>query len=142
MSIARVTIHTDGASRGNPGPAAIGATIHDDRGNPLAQISRRIGIATNNQAEYMAVIASLEKAIGLGATQVTLLSDSELVVNQLKGRYKVKNAALRHLYQEIVRLTGRLETFTASTVPRGENAAADALANRALDGLPDLEQPG
>jgi ribonuclease HI len=133
LSINKVIIHTDGASRGNPGPAAIGATIHDDKGNLLAAISRRIGVTTNNQAEYLAVISSLEKAISLGVRQVTLLSDSELVIRQLQGRYRVKNMAIKPLYQKVVQLLASLEMFTALSIPREKNATADTLANKALD---------
>ena len=94
MSIERVIIATDGASRGNPGPAAIGATIKDGQGTLIARISRHIGIATNNQAEYQAVIAALNEALRLGARKVDISMDSELVVRQLSGRYRVKNAVL------------------------------------------------
>ena len=128
-----ITIHTDGAARGNPGPAAIGVTLHDGTGKLLAKISERIGVTTNNVAEYRAVIAGLQKAIQLGAKEVSLVSDSELVVRQLNGRYKVKNAGLRPLYSEVVKLAGKLEKFTATNVRRGQNAAADGLANEALD---------
>ncbi len=133
MSIDKVIIHTDGASRGNPGPAAIGATIHDDKGKLLAAISRRIGVTTNNQAEYLAVITALEKAISLGARQVALLSDSELVIRQLQGHYRVKNIAIIPLHQKVVQLLASLDKFTASSIPREQNSAADALANKALD---------
>jgi ribonuclease HI len=133
LSINKVIIHSDGAARGNPGPAAIGATIHDEKGNLVAAISRCIGVTTNNQAEYLAVISALEKAISLGARQVVLLSDSELVIRQLQGRYRVKNAALKPLYQKVVQLLASLDKFSASSVPREQNAAADALANKALD---------
>jgi ribonuclease HI len=135
LSVSKVIVHTDGASRGNPGPAAIGAVLHDDKGILLAEISRRVGRTTNNRAEYLAVVAALEKAIGLGARQVTLLSDSELVVKQLLGRYRVKNTALRPLYLKIVELLASLEKFSAFCVPREQNAAADALANKALDSV-------
>ena len=135
MSVNKVIINTDGAARGNPGPAAIGAVIKDDKGNVLARISRHIGSTTNNQAEYRAVITALEKAVGLGAKVVELKSDSELVVNQLNGRYKIKNAALRPLYQEVVKLAGSLEKITFSYIPRAQNTGADALANQALDNL-------
>ena len=128
-----IIVHTDGASRGNPGPAAIGVTLHDEKGTLLAKISERIGVTTNNVAEYRAVIAGLQKAIKLGAKEVKLVSDSELVVRQLTGRYKVKNAGIIPLYNEVVKLAGRLEKFTASNVRRGQNAAADGLANEALD---------
>jgi ribonuclease HI len=131
----KLTIYTDGAARGNPGPAAIGAVIKDDKSDIVASISRCLGVTTNNQAEYRAIIAALEKAIGLGARQVVLYSDSELVVKQINGQYKVKHAALRPLYMEVVRLAGALESFKIAHIPREKNAAADALANKALDGL-------
>lgn len=133
MTINAVNIHTDGAARGNPGPAAIGVTIKDEKGNLLDTVSKYLGVTTNNQAEYRAVIAGIEKALKLGARQVTLYSDSELVVRQILGRYKVKNAGLMPLYQEALKLIGKLEGFKAVNVPRGKNAEADALANKALD---------
>jgi ribonuclease HI len=123
-------INTDGAARGNPGPAAIGATIRDQNGRLLASISRGIGRTTNNQAEYRAIIAGLEKAVSLGARRVLVKSDSELVVRQLQGLYKIKNTALRPLYQEIVRLAGGLESFKIEYIPREENTEADGLANK------------
>ena len=128
----RLLIHTDGASRGNPGQAAIGATIKDEQGRLLATVARRIGPATNNQAEYRAVIAALEEAIRRGARRVELYSDSELVVKQLKGDYRVKKAALRTLYQSVVRLAGRLDSFRISYIPRSKNKEADDLANGAF----------
>ncbi len=129
----KVIINADGASRGNPGPAAIGATIKDQAGKILANISRSIGTTTNNQAEYQAIIIALEKAINSGAKQVTVKSDSVLVVEQINGRYKIKNTALRPLYQRVVQLTGLLESFAISYIPREQNVEADALANKALD---------
>ena len=95
-------IFTDGTAEPNPGPAAIGAIIKDEQGRVITSISQRIGIATNNQAEYRAIIAALEEAIRLGATHVELNSDSELVVRQISGRYRVKNAALKPLYQQVI----------------------------------------
>jgi ribonuclease HI len=133
LSVNKVIICTDGAARGNPGPAAIAATVKDEKGNPLGNISRRIGITTNNQAEYRAIIAALEKAISLGVRQVELNSDSELVVKQINGRYRVKNTNLRPLYQKVVRLIGSLEGFKISYIPREKNTEADKLANQALD---------
>ncbi|MFC1961775.1 ribonuclease HI family protein [Chloroflexota bacterium] len=127
-------INVDGAARGNPGPAAIGAIIRDKQGNIIAHVSKRIGMTTNNQAEYRAIIAALEKAVSLGARQATVYSDSELMVRQINGRYKVKNTALRPLYQDVVRLIGSLEDFKISHIPRQQNAEADKLANMALDG--------
>ncbi|HEY77994.1 MAG TPA: ribonuclease HI family protein [Dehalococcoidia bacterium] len=127
-----MAINADGASRGNPGPAAIGATIKDEQGGLIARIARPIGRATNNQAEYQAVIAALREAVRLGARKVDIRLDSELVVRQLSGRYRVKNAALKALYQEAKGLLARLETVTIRHVPREQNQEADRLANMAL----------
>jgi len=132
MTPTRLIIYTDGASSGNPGPAAIGAVIQDGQGRVISRISRRIGRATNNQAEYRAIIAALEEAVRLGAREVDIKSDSELVVKQLKGRYRVKKATLRPLYQKVVQLIGSLEAFTIAHIPREQNREADRLANRAL----------
>ncbi len=132
MTVRKVIIHTDGAAEPNPGPAAIGATIKDERGRILASISQRIGWATNNQAEYRAVIAGLEKASELGAQHVDIMLDSQLVVRQINGRYRVKNAALKLLYQRVKELQGSLESFTITHIPRERNKGADRLANRAL----------
>lgn len=133
MDIDKLIIYTDGAARGNPGPAAIGVVLKDEKGNIIATVSRRLAPTTNNQAEYQAIIAGLEKAIGLGVKNVSVKSDSDLVVNQINGRFKIKNTALRPLYQKVVRLTGSLESFSISYIPRSQNSAADALANKALD---------
>jgi ribonuclease HI len=129
----KVIIYTDGAARGNPGPTGIGVVIKDEAGNTLDKISKRLGVTTNNQAEYQAIIVGLERAIGLGAKQVNVRSDSELVVKQVNGQYKIKNTALRPLYQKVVQLTGALESFSIGYIPREQNATADALANKALD---------
>lgn len=133
LSVNKVIIRADGAARGNPGPAAIGVTIKDEQGKLIARISRRIGTATNNQAEYRAIIAALEKAISLSARQVEINSDSELVVRQLNGRYRVKNAALKPLFQKVKQLQASLESFSINHISRQQNAEADNLANRALD---------
>jgi len=135
LNVNKVIIHTDGAARGNPGPAAIGIIIKDEKGNLLARISRCIGVTTNNQAEYQAIITALEKAISLSGRQVVLKSDSELVVKQINGQYKIKNTGLRALYQRVVQLIGSLESFSVSYIPREQNAVADALANKALDNI-------
>jgi len=135
LSITRVVINADGASRGNPGPAAIGVTIKDDKGNLVTSISRRIGRATNNQAEYRAIIAGLEKAIELGAREVMIYSDSELIVKQINGRYRIKNTSLRILYENLVKLISPLEKFSIQHVPRKRSIEADVLANKALDRL-------
>ncbi|MFC2027040.1 ribonuclease HI family protein [Chloroflexota bacterium] len=132
MAIRKVVIHSDGVSRNNPGPAAIGATVKDEQGRLLATISRSIGRATNNQAEYRAVIAALEKAINLGARQIELNLDSELIVRQVTGRYRVKNEALKPLFGRVKKLLGSLEGFSIRHVPRQQNQEADRLANSAL----------
>ena len=132
MAIRKVVIHSDGVSRSNPGPAAIGATIKDKQGRMLATISRSIGRATNNQAEYRAVIAALEKAIELGAQQVELNLDSELVVRQVTGRYRVKNQTLKPLFAEVQKLLDSFESSKIRHVPRRLNREADRLANSAL----------
>jgi len=128
----KLIIHTDGVSRGNPGRASIGAIIRDERGGLVATISQSIGKATNNQAEYRAVIAALEKAISLGADSVELNSDSELIVKQIKGQYRVKKETLRPLYENVMQLKSRLDNFRIRHVQRERNWEADKLANAAL----------
>jgi len=132
MKAERVTIFTDGTSLHNPGPSAIGAIIKDQQGKTLSRISQEIGNATNNQAEYRAIIAALEEAIRLGARYVELNSDSELVVRQLAGRYRVKNAALKPLHQQVKKLQSYLGSLTINHIPREQNREADSLANMAL----------
>ncbi len=123
----------DGASRGNPGPAAIGVLILDEAGTPLRRIGEAIGATTNNVAEYRAVIRAAQEADSLGASRLTLLLDSELLVFQLRGIYKVKAPHLRQYHEEALSILRKLEWWGARHVPREENAAADQLANQALD---------
>lgn len=125
-------IHADGASRGNPGPAAIGATIKDEQGKLIACISQGIGRTTNNQAEYRAVIAALEKAIRLGAEEVDINLDSQLVVKQISGEYRVKKPALKPLYQRVKQRQSLLKGFSIAYIPRRQNKEADRLASRVL----------
>ncbi len=132
MSTKKVIINTDGTAEPNPGPAAIGATIKDEQGKIIATISQSIGRATNNEAEYRAVIAALEYAIRLGANQVDMRSDSELIVRQINGQYRVKKASLKPLYQQVKQLQSQLEDFTITHIPREQNTEADRLANIAL----------
>lgn len=127
----KAIIHVDGASKGNPGAAAIGATIKDEQGRLIACISQRIGHATNNQAEYRAVITALEKVIRLGADDIELYSDSELVVKQIRGEYRVKKATLKPLHQQARQLQGRLDRFVIKHIPRQQNTEAHRLADRA-----------
>ncbi len=133
MNVTKAFVWVDGGARGNPGPAAIGAVVKDEQEQLITSLSRRIGIGTNNQAEYMALIAALEKAISLGARQVHVKSDSELMVKQLNGNYRVKNANLKRLYQKVKQLQGSLQEFTITHIPRQQNQEADRLVNRALD---------
>jgi ribonuclease HI len=132
MTAKKLVIYTDGASLGNPGLAAIGAVIKDEQGKLMARISQPIGQATNNQAEYRAIIAALEKAVSLGASEVVLNSDSELVVKQINGRYRVKKPSLKPLYQKVKQLQSQLQDFSIAHIPRQQNREADRLANRAL----------
>ena len=132
MKVKRVIIFTDGTAEPNPGPAAIGATIKSEQGRLITSISQRIGRATNNQAEYRALIAALQEALRLGAKEVDINMDSELVVRQINGEYRVKNAALKPLYQQVKHLLGLLEGFTITHIPRQQNSEADKLANIAL----------
>jgi ribonuclease HI len=133
-----LALYIDGASRGNPGPAGIGVVIKDPAGRTVAEISEFIGRGTNNVAEYRALIRGLEEAANLGARTVTVRSDSELLVRQLKGEYKLKSPDLSPLHLEAHRLLKGFGRTSVERIARGENAAADALANRALDaGAPE-----
>ena len=134
MAEGRWVVYSDGASRGNPGPAAIGAAVYDSAGHEVHAVSRRIGRATNNEAEYRAAIAGLEAALALGARDVELVMDSELVVRQLNLRYKVRNPALRRLFGRIKDLQWRFASFEVRHVRREQNRRADELANLAFDG--------
>jgi ribonuclease HI len=128
-----VVAYADGASRGNPGPSSYGVVVFDADGKELHRSSRALGHGTNNQAEYQGAIAALEAALGLGARDVELRMDSELVVRQLSGRYKVRNPKLARLYKRILDLRSRFDRVALVHVPRAQNAVADALANEALD---------
>jgi ribonuclease HI len=129
----KVVLHVDGGARGNPGPAAIGVVISDPDGETLEELAEPIGVATNNVAEYRAVLRGVERARALGATEVEIVNDSELVARQLTGAYKVKHQAMKPLHAEAI---GALRGFAAwriRTVPRTQNARADELVNQALD---------
>jgi ribonuclease HI len=128
-------LFTDGGARGNPGPAAYGYVLEADDGTILAQEGKTIGRATNNVAEYRALIAGLEKALELGLANVTVVSDSELVVKQMRGEYRVKNEALRDLRDEAETLARRLGRVAYTNVRRAENELADRLVNEALDAV-------
>jgi ribonuclease HI len=124
----------DGASRGNPGPSGIGIVIEDRGGATKVKISGYIGRTTNNQAEYRALIVGLREAARLKAEHVDIMSDSELLVEQVCGRYKVRSAQLRNLFEEVKELLAGFRSSAISYIPREQNRVADALANQAFDG--------
>jgi ribonuclease HI len=126
-------VHFDGGARGNPGPAAIAAVISTPDGDPVEERSTVIGEATNNVAEYRALLLGIERARALGAASVELIGDSELIVRQVRGEYKVKDAGLRPLHAAATAALRGFERWSIRNVPRTENAAADALVNAALD---------
>jgi ribonuclease HI len=129
----RARLSTDGGARGNPGPAAFGYVLETDDGTVLAAHGETIGVATNNVAEYRALVAGLEKALELGVDEVDVVSDSQLLVRQMKGEYKVKNEALRKLSLEAAALARKLRRVTYRSVLREHNELADRLVNEALD---------
>ena len=129
----KARLSTDGGARGNPGPAAYGFVLESDDGTVLAAEGAAIGVATNNVAEYRALVAGLERALELGVDDVEVVSDSELLVKQMRGEYKVKNEALRGLSLEASRLGRRLRSVSYKSVRREHNELADRLVNEALD---------
>jgi len=128
-----IFIHCDGASRGNPGLAGAGATLQDAEGRLVHEVARYLGHKTNNEAEYMALILALEAAHGLGAREVSVRCDSELMVKQMKGEYRVKHPNLKPLHAKVRILAGQFSHFDIRHVRREHNGEADALANRAID---------
>jgi ribonuclease HI len=140
--------HCDGGSRGNPGPAGFGAVIIDARGETLAELSEFLGTRTNNFAEYSGLLAVLGWALERGHSRLKVVSDSELMVKQIQGKYKVNSPDLKPLWQEARNRIGRLEDFEISHALRHKNKEADALANQAMDrgmrrggGAPDESVP-
>ena len=134
----------DGGARGNPGPAAAAAVVSAPDGRVLDQAAVTLGHATNNVAEYQGLLLGLERAAALGATEVDFVNDSELIAKQVNGDYKVKHQDLKPLHAQAQEALGRFERWSIRSVPRAENAAADALVNRALDGeeiAPDPPAP-
>jgi ribonuclease HI len=129
----KARLSTDGGARGNPGPAAYGYVLETEDGTVLAAHGEAIGQATNNVAEYRALLAGLEKALELGVDDLEVVSDSELVVKQMRGEYKVKNEALRELALEAARLGRQLRSVSYTAVRREHNELADRLVNEALD---------
>lgn len=135
--MSRVTVNVDGGARGNPGPAAIGIVVRDGAGEVVEEAGERIGEATNNVAEYKALLRGIELAASQGATEVELIGDSELVVRQVEGKYKVKNAGIKPLHEEVKRALREFDSWSIRHVPRAQNADADRLVNQALDGVLD-----
>jgi tryptophan 2,3-dioxygenase/ribonuclease HI len=130
----QVVVHVDGGARGNPGPAAAAAVVSAPDGRVLDQAAVTLGHATNNVAEYRGLLLGLERAAALGATAVDVVNDSELVAKQVNGDYRVKHTDLKPLHEQAREALGAFERWSIRSVPRAENAAADALVNRALDG--------
>ena len=129
----KITIYSDGGARGNPGPAACGVVIKDEAAKVISEHSRYLGNATNNQAEYNGVILGLEEALKLKTEEVFFYLDSELAVNQLNQKYKVKNLELQSLFVKIWNLSQKFKKVSYKHIPREMNKAADRLVNRELD---------
>jgi probable phosphoglycerate mutase len=129
----KARLSTDGGARGNPGPAAYGYVLESEDGHVLDARGEAIGVATNNVAEYRGLIAGLEKALELGVAELEVVSDSELVVRQMEGDYRVKNETLRELHDQATALADRLDKVAYTAVRRAHNELADRLVNDALD---------
>lgn len=130
----KLVVHVDGGARGNPGPAAAACVLSTPDGDVLGEHAELLGRATNNVAEYRALLLGLHHARELGATEVEVVGDSELIAKQVQGLYKVRKADLRPLYEQALTAARGFESFSIRTVPRAQNARADALVNAALDG--------
>jgi ribonuclease HI len=132
----KVVVNVDGGSRGNPGPAAIAAVVQQPGGGVLEESAEAIGRATNNVAEYRALLLGIERAAALGATELELVGDSELIVRQVEGRYKVKDATMKDLHAQVREALAGFEDWSIRHVRREHNSEADRLVNEALDGRP------
>lgn len=137
----KLRLFIDGASRGNPGPSAIGIVVQDGRGRVIAEVSEALGKTTNNVAEYEALLRALEEARAHGADEVEILADSDLLVRQIAGAYRVKSPNLAPLHRAALDALVGFRSWRVTHIPRGQNTEADALANRALDGLPPRNSP-
>lgn len=129
----KLTIFVDGASRGNPGKAAIGVVVQDAAGATLKNLSKTIGVTTNNVAEYLALIFAMQEALMLGAEEAEIFTDSELVAKQYSGEYRIKEPSLQQLSLLVGHLRGGFKKISLSHVPREQNKLADSQANKALD---------
>ena len=129
----KLVVHVDGGARGNPGPAAVGVVVSTPDGEVLDEMGQVIGVATNNVAEYRGLVAGLEKAVELAVPEVEVISDSELLVKQMTGEYRIKNEALRELSLQAARLARQIGKVSYRAVRREHNELADRLVNEALD---------
>jgi ribonuclease HI len=129
----KVIVHVDGGARGNPGPAAAACVISSPEGEVLGEHAQLLGTVTNNVAEYRALLLGLERARELGASEIEVIGDSELIAKQVRGIYKVKHEAMKLLHSEAKAALGQFERWSIRTVPRAQNEHADALVNAALD---------
>ena len=129
----KLVVHVDGGARGNPGPAAAAAVLSTPDGAVVDEVAEPIGHATNNVAEYRGLLLGLERARALGATEVEVVNDSELVAHQINGRYKVKHPDMKPLHAEATSALAGFARWSLRSVPRAQNADADALVNQALD---------
>jgi ribonuclease HI len=129
----KVVVHVDGGARGNPGPAAAAAVLSTPAGDVLDEAHELLGVATNNVAEYRGLLLGLARASALGADEVEVVNDSELVAKQINGQYKVRHADMRPLYEQALEALGGFRRWSIRSVPRAQNAQADALVNQALD---------
>ncbi len=129
----KVVVHVDGGARGNPGPAAAAAVVSSVDGEVLDESAETLGVATNNVAEYRGLLLGLMRAKELGATEVEVVNDSELVAKQVNGQYKVKHPDMKPLHAAATAVLGEFAAWRVRSVPRAQNAHADALVNRALD---------
>lgn len=132
----RLVVNVDGGARGNPGPAAIGVVVSTPDGDVLEELAETIGEATNNVAEYRALLRGIGLAAELGGAELELIGDSELIVRQVRGEYKVKDPGLKPLHAEVMKALAGVGEWSIRNVPREENAEADRLVNAALDGAP------
>jgi ribonuclease HI len=130
----KLVVHVDGGSRGNPGPAAAAAVLSTPDGDVVDEAAVTLGTVTNNVAEYRGLLLGLERAAALGAIEIEVINDSELIAHQVTGRYKVKHPDMKPLHAEALRALGGFERWSIRPVPRAQNADADALVNQALDG--------
>ena len=132
----KLVVHVDGGSRGNPGPAAAAAVLSTPDGGVVDEAAVTLGRTTNNVAEYRGLLLGLERARALGATEVEVVNDSELVAHQVNGRYKVKHPDMKPLHAAALEALGNFDSWTMRNVPRAQNAHADALVNQCLDAAP------